>query len=71
MLLESVSTVGENKMERPFPTTRHDYREGQVVSWEWRDRSYPEAWYRDPRDGEIKYGWTSSSEFAGRPIEDV
>jgi hypothetical protein len=53
--------------------TRRSYVEGQSVSWEWNlgGEGWGESWYRDPRSGEIKYAWTSSLEFIGRPLEEI
>ncbi len=70
VVLEFVNSVDGAKTEHAYPTTK-DYKEGQIVSWEWGSQEYPEAWYRDPRDGSIKYGWTASLEFGGRPIEEI
>lgn len=55
--------------ERAFPHTGPPLPEGEAVTWEWRSgRTFPESWYRDPRSGELRYGWTSALEFAGRPL---
>jgi hypothetical protein len=71
VLLESQARGGEPEY-RIFPTSRTDLEKGKAVTWEWSfDRVWPESWYRDPRDGGIKYAWTSSAEFAGRHIEDL
>jgi hypothetical protein len=68
VVIENVA--GEPSMQ-VFPT-RRDYVEGQTVAWEWDFTTiWDESWYRDPDSGEIKYAWTSSAEFAGRPIEEV
>lgn len=71
VLLESTSNVGRELIEHAFPSTHDRLQEGQIVSWEWGDRVYPESWYRDPRDGLIKYGWTSALEFVGRPLHEI
>ncbi|MCA1705049.1 MAG: hypothetical protein LC808_18020 [Actinobacteria bacterium] len=71
VVLESRSNVAGDSVEHAFPTIRTDFIKGQAVSWEWGHRAYPEAWYRDPRDGEIKYGWTKALEFDGRPLDQV
>ena len=57
---------------RIFPTTLNHYRPGMRLTWEWNmDRSWGDAWYRDPTDGEIKLAWNSSAEFVGRDLEQV
>jgi hypothetical protein len=72
VLLEPVPQTQGKIHLHAFPTTRDHFRKGKPVSWEWnRFVRYPEAWYRDPRDGEIKYGWTGALEFVGRPLEDL
>jgi hypothetical protein len=71
VLLKSESTADSEAHEHAFPTRQENYQPGQALSWEWGDRSYGETWYRDPRDNEIKYGWTTSLEFRGRPLDDV
>jgi hypothetical protein len=71
VLLESQARGGEPEY-RIYPTSRPDLEKGKAVTWEWSfDRIWGESWYRDPRDGAIKYAWTSSAEFAGRHIEDL
>jgi hypothetical protein len=71
VLLESEQTTDGSRIERAFPTTDTSYMPGQRLSWEWRPREYGEAWYRDSRSGEMRYGWTSSLEFVGRPLEQI
>jgi hypothetical protein len=70
LLLDTTSPGGTDIKRRVFPTTRNDYLPGQILSWEWdMTHVYEESWYRDPDDGEMKYGWTSSAEFVGRPMK--
>jgi hypothetical protein len=57
---------------RAYPTTQTYFAKGQQVSWEWNgSKTWGESWYRDPDSGTIVYGWTSSSEFVGRPLQDI
>jgi hypothetical protein len=54
-----------------FPT-RQTYVVGQMVTWEWDDtHAWPESWYRNPDTNQIEYAWSSSIEFAGRPLEEI
>lgn len=72
VILESFGLKGENYGRNPHPS-RKDYVQGQSVSWEWdlRGPGWGETWYRDPQTNEIKYAWTDSLEFIGRPLELV
>jgi hypothetical protein len=67
VLLESVNNDG-NRIIHAFPTTRDHFEKGKAVSWEWGEARYPEAWYRDPADGAIKYAWGGALEFVGRAL---
>ena len=54
------------KEPEPLPTTKR-YRKGQIVQWEFNHKQiWPESWYRDPDDGEVKRAWTHSTEFIGK-----
>jgi hypothetical protein len=69
VILETTSPGGSSKSFRIYPTTRTDYRIGELVSWEWNmSRIWGQAWYRDPADGKIKQAWTQSAEFIGRRL---
>jgi hypothetical protein len=69
VILDTRSAGGVLHRKRVYPTTRTDYKPGDVVTWEWAlDRIVEESWYRDPEDGAVKYAWTSSGLFVGRPI---
>jgi hypothetical protein len=71
VVLESRSPADEPK-RMVYPTPVETYERGKAVSWEWSfERTWPESWYRDPEDGQIKYGWTDSAEFVGRHLEDL
>jgi len=55
--------------KRAFPHTGPPLPAGEPVTWEWKSGpSFPEAWYRDPETDELQYAWTSSLEFAGKPL---
>jgi len=71
LLLDNEGKPGRGKITQTvFPTTRRDYRSGQMVAWQWNmTRVFPECWYRHPATGQINYAWTSSAEFVGSPIE--
>jgi hypothetical protein len=70
VILESFGPRGENHGSKIHPSHR-DYQEGQSVSWEWNinGESWDDTWYRDPATNEIKYAWTRSLEFVGRPLD--
>jgi hypothetical protein len=70
LVLDNEAKPGRGRVTRSVhPTSRTDYKKGQRVSWEWNmSRVISESWYRDPDAGDIKYAWTSSAEFSGRPI---
>jgi hypothetical protein len=68
VLLESVAPEG-NTTVRALPTTRTDFEKGKAVSWEFGERGFSEAWYRDPAANEIVYAWTRAAEFVGRPLD--
>lgn len=71
VLLQSESTAARESHEHVFPTRQESYRPGEALSWEWGHQSFDETWYCDPRDGQIKYGWTVSLEFQGRPLDEI
>jgi hypothetical protein len=69
IVLTTTSPGGIQKTKRIFPTTRDDYLPGQLVAWEWNTgRMWGESWYLDSDDHKIKYAWTGSTEFVGRPL---
>ena len=66
VVLEARSKEGKVKHRAAYPTSSK-YDKGDQVSWEWNmDKTFPEAWFKDPDSGELQYAWTSSAEFAGR-----
>jgi len=70
VIFEGPLTRGSDH-QRIYPTTR-SYEAGQLLSWEWNlSKVWGPSWYRDPENGQVKHGWDSSGEFAGRPIEDI
>lgn len=71
VVLNTTGPGGVVHSTRVFPTKRTDSKAGQKVSWSWdMSETWGESWYEDPEDHSIKYGWTSSAEFAGSPIPD-
>jgi hypothetical protein len=72
VVLETRSPGGARTDFRIYPSTRTDYQKGQRVSWEWNmTRVFDQSWYRDPQTGEVKEAWTSSTEFAGRDVNQL
>lgn len=72
IILETESPGGTKKFFRIFPTTRSHFQKGKRVAWEWsNEKSWGEAWYKDPDTDEIKPAWSSALEFIGRHLEDV
>lgn len=72
VILETTSPGGMMKTFRIFPTTQTHFQKGKQVAWEWNmNRTWPEAWYRDPDEGTIKHGWNMSAEFVGRNLDDI
>ena len=72
VILENESPGGTTKTYRIFPTTKEHYAIGKRVAWEWNhEKSWGDAWYRDPATDEIKPAWNSAMEFIGRHLEDV
>ncbi len=72
VILKTISPGGARTERRIFPTTKTYYEEGKLVSWEWsNERTWGEAWYKDPETKETKYAWTSSMEFVGRHLDNV
>jgi hypothetical protein len=72
ILLKVISPGGKIENFRIYPTTRKDYKKGQVLSWEWDlSKTWGEAWYKEPGTDNIKTAWTEAGEFVGRPLEAV
>jgi hypothetical protein len=72
LILQTTSPDSTTKYLRTYPTTRSHYLVGKRVAWEWDLRTgFPESWYRNPDNGQVEYGWTSSADFVGRHLDDV
>ena len=72
VILETTAPGGAIKTVKIFPTTRTHFQKGKQVAWEWNlQKTWPEAWYRDPDTGAVKQAWVSSAEFIGRHLEDI
>ena len=72
VVLRSLHPPAKDEELRAFPITQTNLPAGEALTWEWNmQQIYPEAWYRDPRSGDLVYGWTESAEFTGRPIHLV
>lgn len=72
IILRTESPSGAKISYRIFPSTRVHFQKNKRVSWEWSfDRTWNDAWYKDPETDEIKLAWNSSSEFIGRNLDDI
>jgi hypothetical protein len=72
VILETTSPGGSSTSLRIFPTTRIDYKIGEIVSWEWNmNKIWGPAWYRDPVDHQIRQAWFQSAEFAGKRLSHL
>lgn len=72
VILETESPGGTTKTFRIFPSTQQHFIKGKRVAWEWSfEKSWGEAWYKDPNSKEIKTAWSSSAEFVGRHLDEV
>ena len=72
VVLETISAGGTMKSFRIFPTTRKHFEKGKHVAWEWNlEKTWADAWYKDPDTGEIRNAWGFSAEFIGRHLEDI
>ncbi|OGW04364.1 MAG: hypothetical protein A2Z59_13805 [Nitrospinae bacterium RIFCSPLOWO2_02_39_17] len=72
IILRTESSSGARTFFRIFPSTRTHFKKGKRVSWEWSfEKTWAEAWYKDPDTSEIKQAWSSSAEFIGRNLDDV
>jgi hypothetical protein len=71
VLLDVQGVDAPSSVVHAHPTTLSHFRPGQRVSFEWNmARTWGESWYRDV-DGSIRYGWRSSAEFVGRPLDEL
>jgi hypothetical protein len=72
VILDHLGPHGQDFGKHIHPS-RRSYLDGQSVSWEWNlgGEGWGESWYRDPVSGEIRYAWTESLEFIGRPLEEI
>lgn len=72
VILETETAGGTRRFFRIFPTTKTHFQRGKRVAWEWNnEKSWGEAWYKDPDSGEIKVAWSSAMEFVGRHLDEV
>lgn len=70
LLLETTSPWEAIKSYRIFPTTKNDYIEWKIVSWEWSfDNQWWETYYKNPRYWTTEMAWSSSAEFIWRIID--
>jgi hypothetical protein len=72
VMLQILGIKGGIEGFKVYPTLK-TYIKGQSVSWEWdmRGPGWEETWYRDPASGEIKFAWSASLEFVGRPLDEI
>lgn len=72
VILETSSPSGAKTFFRIFPTTKTHFQKGKRVAWEWsNERTWADAWYRDPDTNQIKLAWNSAMEFVGRNLDEV
>lgn len=72
IILKTSSSSGASTFFRIFPSTRTHFKKGKRVAWEWTfEKTWGDAWYKDPDTNEIKRAWNSSAEFIGRNLDDV
>jgi hypothetical protein len=72
VILEEQSPGRVQTTTRAYPTTRSHFVTGKRVAWEWNPaRTFEKRWYRDPKSGQVTYGWTESVEFVGRLLDDL
>ncbi|HEX5923819.1 MAG TPA: hypothetical protein VFY45_08305 [Baekduia sp.] len=69
VVLWDFDAQGQHRDHHIYPT-RREYEPGQRVGWQWSfDHVWPEAWWRDPWDGDtIKLAWSQSAEYVGQPL---
>ena len=72
VLLQTLGPRGGIEGFKVYPT-RKTFFNGQSVSWEWnlRGPEWGETWYLDPVSNEIKFAFSGSLEFIGRPLEEI
>ena len=72
VILETESPGGTTKTFRIYPSTLLHYVKNKRVAWEWSfEKTWGEAWYKDPDTKEIKPAWSSAAEFVGRHLDEV
>lgn len=72
IILKTESPNGTKVSYRIYPSTKKHFKKGTRVSWEWGlEKTWKDAWYRDPATSEIKQAWNGSAEFIGRNIDEI
>lgn len=72
ILLKVTSLGGKIFNYRIYPSTKTDYKKGQLLSWEWNSiNKWGEAWYKNPITGKTERAWSSSLEFVGQPLDKI
>ncbi len=72
IILRTESPSGAQTYYRIFPSTKTHFKKGKRVAWEWGfEKTWSDAWYKDPDSGEIKRAWNSAAEFIGRNLDDI
>ena len=72
VVLRTESPSGARVFYRIFPSTKTHFKKNERVAWEWSfEKTWNDAWYRDPETNKIKQAWNSSAEFVGRSLKDV
>lgn len=72
IILKTESSSGAKVSYRIFPSSKTHFKKGTRVSWEWSfEKTWNDAWYKDPDSNEIKVAWSSSAEFVGRNLDEI
>lgn len=72
IILKTESSGGSMINYSIYPSTRTHFKKGMKVAWEWSfDKTWIEAWYKDPDTSEIKQAWSSAAEFVGRNLNEI
>ena len=70
LLVESHDSDGS--VRRQAFVSAQTYSQGQVVTWEWGSQRFDRrAYFTDPADGHTQIAWDTTSDFAGRPMDEA
>ncbi len=72
VILRTESSSGAMVSYRIFPSTKTHFRKGKRVASEWSfEKTWSDAWYRDPDTNQVRKAWRSSAEFVGRNLDEI